>query len=191
VSVPVLTRYVAFLRAINVGGHVVKMTELRKLFESIGFDGVETFIASGNVIFESAAKPDRVLEQKIEAELKKRLGYAVDTYVRSLPELQAIAEYHPFSSTEFDIDHAALYVGFLAEAPSREAARRLTALRTPDEGFHVHGREFYWICGTSFSNSAFTGKTLDNTLGVSTTLRNINTVRRLVAKYGQGAKMRG
>lgn len=185
-----MTRYVAFLRAINVGGHVVKMAELRKLFESMGLDSVETFIASGNVVFESAAKPDRVFEQKIEAHLKKHLGYAVDTFVRSIAELAAIAAYRPFSAAEFDVDASSLYVGFLARPPVSENAKKLMALRTKTEGFHVHGREFYWISTVGWSQSAFAGKTLDNALGATATLRNINTVRRLVAKYGQGAKMR-
>ena len=183
-------RYVAFLRAINVGGHVVKMAELRKLFESMGLDGVETFIASGNVVFESAAKPDRVFEQKIEAHLKKHLGYAVDTFVRSLAELQVIAEYKPFAATEFDLDRSSLYVGFLAKPPAPEDARKLMALRTKDEGFHVHGREFYWISAVGLGQSSFTGATLDKTIRTPATLRNINTVRRLVAKYGHGDKMR-
>ena len=53
-----MTRYIAFLRAINVGGHTVKMAELKRLFEALGFTNVETFIASGNVIFDSSAKKD-------------------------------------------------------------------------------------------------------------------------------------
>lgn len=185
-----LQRYVAFLRAINVGGHVVKMAELRHLFESMRLDAVETFIASGNVVFESAAKPDRVFEQKIEAHLKKHLGYTVDTFVRSLAELRAIAEYQPFSAADFDLDRSTLYVGFLTKSPTPEDARKLTALRTKDEGFHVHGREFYWISAVGFSQSSFTGATLEKAIRAPATLRNINTVRRLVAKYGHGDKMR-
>lgn len=179
-----MARYVAFLRAINVGGHVVKMTELRKLFESLGLAGIETFIASGNVVFESAAKPDRVFEQKIEAHLKKHLGYGVDTFVRSLPELKAIADYRPFSAADFDLDRSTLYVGFLATRPSPSAARTVNSLRTSNEAFHVHGREFYWISTVGIGQSAFTGATLEKTLATPATLRNINTVRRLVAKYG-------
>lgn len=186
-SVPVL--YVAFLRAINVGGHVVKMAELRRLFESVGLDEVETFIASGNVVFESTAKTDRAFEQKIEAHLKKGLGYHVDTFVRSLAELRAIAEYQPFKASEFDLDRSSLYVGFLATRPSPEAARKLNALRTDTEAFHAHGREFYWISGVGFSQSAFTGATLEKILRTPATLRNINTIRRMVAKYGPGDKM--
>ena len=58
------TRYVAFLRAINVGGHVVKMDRLRNLFEALGFSGVRTFIASGNVLFDSAARNTGALESR-------------------------------------------------------------------------------------------------------------------------------
>jgi uncharacterized protein (DUF1697 family) len=183
-------RYVAFLRAINVGGHVVKMAELRKLFESMGLGGVETFIASGNVVFESAAKPDRVFEQKIEAHLKKHLGYPVDTFVRSIAELGAIAAHRPFSAAEFDVEGSSLYVGFLEKPLDADTAKKLTALRTKNEGFHVHGREFYWISAVGLGQSAFTGATLAKTIRTPATLRNINTIRRLVAKYGQGGKMR-
>jgi uncharacterized protein (DUF1697 family) len=186
-----MPRYVAFLRAINVGGHVVKMAELRKLFESIGLERVETFIASGNVVFESAAKADRLLEQKIEAQLKKRLGYPVETFVRSLPEMRAIAEYRPFKASEFDIDRCSLYVGFLSAPPAAEEARKLTALRNKNEGFHVHGREFYWISAIGIGQSVFSGATLDRILRAPATVRNINTIRRLVAKYGQEDTMRG
>jgi uncharacterized protein (DUF1697 family) len=183
-------RYVAFLRAINVGGHVVKMAQLRKLFESIGLEGVETFIASGNVVFESVAKPDRIFEQNIEAHLKTHLGYGVETFVRSLRELEVIAEYKPFSAAEFNVDRSSLFVGFLATPPPPENARKLMALRTKDEGFHVKGREFYWISAVGIGRSSFTGATLDKALGTPATVRNMNTVRRLVAKYGHGDKMR-
>src|SRR5436190_9581196 len=178
-----MQRYVAFLRAINVGGHVVKMAQLRKLFESIGLDGVETFIASGNVVFESAATPDRVFEEKIEAHLEKHLGYAVGTFVRSIPELSAIAQYDPFKGSDFDRDRSSLYVGFLAERPSRSAAAKLNSLRTSNEALHVHGRESYWISMVGLGRSEFTGAILEKTLGVPATVRNINTVRRLIAKY--------
>ena len=64
-----MTRYFAFLRAINVGGHLVTMDRLRGVFESLGFSKVETFIASGNVIFESTSKSANSLQAKIEKKL--------------------------------------------------------------------------------------------------------------------------
>src|SRR5215831_8752107 len=88
-----MPKYVAFLRAINVGGRTVKMEELRRIFDAIGFSNVETFIASGNVIFDSKSKATRAIEQKIETALLKSLGYAVDTFVRAIPELTRIANH--------------------------------------------------------------------------------------------------
>jgi uncharacterized protein (DUF1697 family) len=79
-----MPKFVAFLRAINVGGHLVKMDELRGLFEALGFTNVETFIASGNVIFDSKATNVKSLERKIEKHLEASLGYAVTTFIRSV-----------------------------------------------------------------------------------------------------------
>ncbi len=70
-----MPKYVAFLRAINVGGHTVKMDYLRGLFEAIGSRNVETFIASGNVIFDSKSKNAPALERRIEKHLEETLGY--------------------------------------------------------------------------------------------------------------------
>ncbi len=91
-----MPRFVAFLRAVNVGGRVVKMGELRTLFESLGLRSVETFIASGNVIFESNGRSVPSLERRIEDHLRKALGYEVKTFVRTDAEVAAIAKYKPF-----------------------------------------------------------------------------------------------
>ena len=91
-----MIRYIALLRAINVGGHKVKMDRLRKLFESLGLSNVETFIASGNVNFDSPAEDARTLEKQIEDYLRKSLGFEVATFVRLVSELEAIAGYRPF-----------------------------------------------------------------------------------------------
>ena len=112
-----MPKYVAFLRAINVGGHQVKMDHLRSLFEELGFTNVETFIASGNVIFD--ARSSKSLETKIEKHLLKSLGYEVKTFVRSVPELAAIAKYQPFSADEIEVETHTLYVAFLAEPPPK------------------------------------------------------------------------
>ena len=93
-----MAKYVAFLKAINVGGHVVKMSTLRDVFADLKFSSVETFIASGNIIFETASTPDRRLEQKIEKHLESALGYEVETFVRSIEEIHAIGKYQAFSS---------------------------------------------------------------------------------------------
>ena len=178
-----MPKYVAFLRAINVGGHTVKMDYLRSLFAALGFTNVETFIASGNVIFDSPSKSTKALEKKIEASLQQTLGYAVATFIRSTSELLAIANYKPFSDAELSAAGNSLYVGFMAASPSDEAKQKLLALGLKLNDFHLHGREVYWLLRTKFSDSEFSGARLEKTLGMSATLRNSTTVKKLAAKY--------
>jgi uncharacterized protein (DUF1697 family) len=178
-----MPKYVAFLRAINVGGHTVKMDHLRELFASLGFSNVETFIASGNVIFDSAAKNTATLEKKIEAHLLKTLGYEVATFIRTPSELAAVAQYKPFSDAELNADGNTLYIGFLPRSPTDLAVEKLLASQTDGDDFHLHGREVYWLLRTKFSESKFTGARLEKTLGLPATLRNSTTVKKIAAKY--------
>lgn len=178
-------RYVALLRAINVGGHTVTMAQLRALFEELGFANVSTYIASGNVIFESAEAADEALEAQIERHLQQALGYEVTTFVRSVAELAAIAAYAPFPPTDQPVH--GLYVSFLKAPLSAVAAERLLALNSDTDEFHVHGREYYWLCRTRLSDSPlFSSTLLPKTVGVPATQRNITTVKKLAAKYGDG-----
>src|SRR5262249_14987025 len=106
-------RYVALLRAINVGKRIVKMDRLRAEFEAIGFKNVETLIASGNVLFDSPSKSSAALEKRIEAHLFEALGYEVDTYVRTPTELADVCALRPFADSAEHAASNALYVGFV------------------------------------------------------------------------------
>src|SRR5688500_13899650 len=110
-------KYVAFLRAINVGGHTVKMDQLRSLFESMGFANVETFIASGNVVFDSKTRSTSALEKKIEKQLQAALGYEVKTFLRTLNEIAGVSRDESFKTGELDAPGNILYVGFMAATP--------------------------------------------------------------------------
>src|SRR5438046_2816154 len=140
-----MDRYIAFLRAINVGGHTVKMDHLRTLIEALGFSKVETFIVSGNVIFESPATNAQTLEKQIEGHLRHALGYAVATFIRSPSDLAAIVNYQPFPALERDAADHTLMIAFVQSQPSDEARNKLMAFRTEVDDFHVHGREIYWL----------------------------------------------
>lgn len=180
-----MVRFVAFLRAINVGGRVVKMERLREAFESLGCEKVETFIASGNVIFESRVKDAEVLHKKIEKHLQAVLGYEVGTFLRSDAELARIATYKPFAAS--DLEGNTLYIAFLAEQPGRAAEAKLMELRNDADDFHVNGREVYWLLRRrTMSESLFSGARLEKTMGLPATMRNANTVVRLAAKYPAG-----
>ena len=175
-----MTPYVAFLRAINVGGHVVKMDALRGLFESLGFSNVETFIASGNVLFETNLNSN--LEKKIESKLREALGYDVATFIRRGAELKAVASYKAFVQSQLEAA-AASNVAFLKEPLDDKSMQKVMALKTDIDDFHVHGRELYWLCKKKQSESTFSNAVLEKTLGRPSTIRGVNTIQKIVAKY--------
>ena len=178
-----MPKFIAFLRAINVGGHIVKMDQLRELFAAMGFANVETFIASGNVIFESKSKDTNALQLQIENHLLKAVGYEVATYVRTVDELARVAKYQPFSESELNAEGNTLYVGFIADSPAKAVSQKVESLATDVDDLKVTGREVYWLLHTNFSDSKLSGPILERTLGTKVTFRNINTVRRIVKKY--------
>ncbi len=177
-----MTRYFAFLRAINVGGHTVKMDELRRLFETFGFDTVETFLASGNVIFESDSQEAAALEKRIESGLREALDYEVTTFVRTPAEVAKVAAYQPFPPSAMEMA-AAFNVAFLSQTLEGTAVQKLMALKTDIDDFHVHGREVYWLCRKKQSDSTFSNAVLEKTLRLRSTLRGRNTLYKLAAKY--------
>jgi uncharacterized protein (DUF1697 family) len=168
-------RRIAFLRAINVGGHVVKMDHLRTLFTSFGFDNVETFIASGNVIFDTRMTSTAKAEDQIEAGLVTELGYEVVTFVRTPKELAEIVAHRPFA-----LDASVL--GFLKQPPTAAAVKEALTWEIGDEEVAVRGKELYWRHGGRMSESALSGIKTERTLGPMT-MRNLSTVAKISAKY--------
>jgi uncharacterized protein (DUF1697 family) len=177
-----MPRLIAFLRAINVGGHTVTMATLRKEFEALGLKDVETFIASGNVIFTSHAAGS-ALERKIEARLRASLGYEVATFVRTDAEVAAVAQYQPFKAAHMK-EARAFCVGFLEKPLDAAGTRALMTFRTEIDDFHTNGREVYWLCRKGQSESTFTNANMERKLKVRATFRGMNTVVRLAAKHG-------
>ena len=177
-----MTRYVAFLRAINVGGRTVRMDALRQLFERWGGSNVETFIASGNVVFDTSRRSADMAERSIEDHVRKALGYPVLTFLRSIPEVAAVAAHTPFAQDELDAG-GTLFVGFMKTAPGPSVACAVAALRDDVNDFAVRGRELYWLRRSQLMQSISSGPPIEKLVGSPITMRNVNTVRRLAAKY--------
>lgn len=178
-----MAKHIAFLKAINVGGHTVKMDHLKKLFEKMGFEKVETFIASGNVVFETKTKSVDSIKKKIETELEKSLGYKVATFIRTTKELKEIAEHKTFSKIDLANKQNYLYIGFLNNQPDKESQKKVFALSDEANEFHFNKTELYWLCRKKFSDSGITGKTLEKALGMETTIRNSTTIRKMVERF--------
>lgn len=176
-ALPTAQRYVAFLRAINVGGRFVKMDVLRAQFTALRFADVETFIASGNVLFSAPASVDRAaLEDSIERRLAKTLGYDVATFVRTPAELAALVRDEPYPDRDAG---ATLWTGFLKSAVSGDVRDRLRALCSDVEDVDVRGSEVYWLRRTLEMAALRTGAKIDRALASPVTFRNVTTVRKL------------
>lgn len=170
---------IAFLRAINVGGHTVTMSRLRALTAELGFTGVESFIASGNLRFE-ARGGSRAVTTRLAAHLEASLGYPVPVFLRSPPQVRRLLDQLPRAATEAGVS---AYLGFLQAAPDRAAAARLAALESRVDRFIPVGTELLWLCRKTISKSLVTGRQLEVALGQPTTFRSLSSLRRLAAAW--------
>jgi uncharacterized protein (DUF1697 family) len=175
-------RYIALLRAINVGGRTVRMERLRALFEELKLRNVETFIASGNVVFETTAAAASV-ESRIEKHLEKSLGFAVPTLVRSASDLAAVAAFAPFAHHPPLDEQGAIYVGFLKSKPAADGLARLEVIGGATSVFALHGRELYWRAGDRRAVLEIPIAKFERALGCDATFRNATTVRNIADRY--------
>jgi len=175
-------RYVALLRAVNVGGRTVKMDRLRTLFEELKLRNVETYIASGNVIFESTAAAN-ALESRIEKHLSKSLGFDVPTLVRSTEDFAAVAGHDPFAERPPIGKLGALYVGFLKTAAASDGMKKIEALANVSNTFRLHGRELYWRAEDRRAVLEIPIATFERAFGCEATFRNVTTVRKIADRY--------
>jgi uncharacterized protein (DUF1697 family) len=172
----------AFLRAINVGGHTVTMAQLKALFEGLGLEHVETFIASGNVIFEGAAEKETALQRRIESHFRESLGYEVVTFLRTSRELATLVKSCPFDAAEVAAAEA-VNVALLHAPLTEEAESHLQTLETEVDAFRTTGREVWWLCRVRQSDSSFSNAVFERTVKVKATFRGFNTLQRLAAKF--------
>lgn len=177
-----MQRYVAFLRGINLGNRRLPMSRLKEAFEVLDFDRVETFIASGNVLFSSSERDARRLERRIAGHLETSLGYDVDTFVRTDREVADVGRVNRFE--EDGREGVSVYVSFLHEELPRDVARKLMAVRTDVDEFRVVGREYYWLCRVRSTESTVWSLPEIRALGLPTsTMRNLTSIRKLISKH--------
>jgi len=179
-----MPHYIAFLRGINLGRRRPEMAELRRLFTQLKFTDVATYIASGNVIFASKTADSRKLEKQIQDHLQQALGYKVDTFIRTRAEVAAVASFQPFPRADLENPAHTVYAGFFQEPLSSAHHRGLLACRTEADEFCVMGREYYWLCRIRSNESkVWTSPQLRALKLPSSSMRNLNTVRKLATLY--------
>lgn len=175
-------RSIAFLGGVNLGRRRVSNEELRKAFERIGLPGAATFRASGNVIFDGARASTGDLEELIESRLHAELGWPVTAWVRSAPEVTAIAGSEPFSAEQLAATAGRVQVCMLRAAPSRGAGKEAIALGGESDRLALGARELFWLPTSGISDSPLDTRALRELLGPMT-VRTLGTVREIAARH--------
>jgi len=171
--------YLALLRGINLGGHkIVKMDQLRKAFEELGFEGVKTYIQSGNVIFKAPLQTSGNLVKRIEEKLLRQFGFPVPVVVKTSDEIGEIIRNNPLVK-EKGIDPSKLHVTFLSCAPQKSALTTLEAFAADPDQFRCSVAAIYLHCPNGYHQTKLGNNVLGKMLRVGTTTRNWKTVNQV------------
>jgi uncharacterized protein (DUF1697 family) len=166
----------------NVGGHRLSNAELAGHFAEMGLGEVSTFRASGNVVFESAAKDTAELALGIEEGLGRALGYAVPVFLRAAGEIRRMAAHAPFDAGEVAAAAGKLQVGLLSAPPAAGLRESVLASAGEHERVALGETELYWLPSGGFLDSDLDLKALERMLGAMT-WRTKGTVELIARKY--------
>lgn len=177
-----LSQYAAFLRGMNLGKRRLTMDRLRQLMVELDYQQVETYIASGNVIFWVPKTAETKLAASIAQHLESSLGYPVDTFVRTAQQVQEIAQQEVFPQQNKPDWN--LHVSFFDKKLPPALAQNLEAIKTAEDEFRVVDRELYWLRKGRMSDSQVWDLPAMKALKLPThTMRNMNTIRKLTTKH--------
>jgi len=176
-----MATYIAMLRGINVSGHkTIKMEQLRASLAELGFSNIETYVQSGNVVFEAANDSADSLSTKIEQKILRDFCFSVPVFLTTSKKVAVIIKQNPFLKSP-NIDHSKLHVTFLSEDPPETALEQLQPLAVKPEQFRIMGREIYLYCPNGYGNTRLSNTAIEKKLSVVATTRNWNTVNTLLA----------
>jgi len=172
--------YIALLRGINVSGHkLIKMAELKTMFEKTGFKDVTTYIQSGNVVFAAKESVNTQLSEQIKKAILKTFGFDVDVQVLEADQLKKIKENHSFLKGNED-QIKSIYYTLLAEKPAKNLVGELNKIEQTTEFFKITDEAIYCFYPNGVGKSKHHGLFFEKKLKVSCTTRNYNTINKLV-----------
>jgi uncharacterized protein (DUF1697 family) len=171
-----MNSYISMLRGINVSGQKkIKMEELKKLYESLGFSDVQTYIQSGNVIFKSSEKDASKLAGRIKQKMKQIFGFDVSIIIRTKDELEELIKNNPFTKK----DASKLHVTFLSTLPISVPVDEINKVKSEAEEFFIADQAIYLFCPNGYGRSKLSNTFFEKKLLVSATTRNWGTVKSL------------
>jgi uncharacterized protein (DUF1697 family) len=177
-------RWVALLRAINVGGHsVVKMADVRKVFESLGLTDVATYIQTGNVIFSTHETDPRRLARQLEEKLTQAIGKVVQVFVLSPAELAEAAAHNPFEPERRDQEQRC-HLMFMSAVPAADRGEKLMAMQGEEYRFHLRDKVLYYAYDNRYALGNRRTIDFEKVLGVAGTARSWKVIAKLIELAG-------
>ena len=173
-------RCIALLRGINVSGHkIVKMTDLKRAFESLSFENVRTYGQTGNVIFDCKRAETAELVKRIEEKISETFGFSTNVIIRTQQELEKIIDNNPLTRRA-DVALDKLYITFLRDTPDETVASTLDMNSDDDEKFVVVGKEVYLYCPNGYARTKLSNTAFETKLKTVATTRNWKTISKLL-----------
>jgi len=175
-----MTRCIVLLRGINVGtGRKVPMADLKKLCESLGLRNVQTYIQSGNLVFELAQpEPISALETRMQNAFSEAFGFGIPVLIRTAEEwLESIAQ-NPFLKEE-NVDIDRLHLTCLKELPSPELLEKIKTFQYLPDRYEIVGRDVFIFCAAGYGTSKLVNSFFESKLKTPATTRNWKTVMKL------------
>lgn len=171
---------ICMLRGVNVGGHnMIKMDALRSLCESLELQNAQTYVQSGNVVFNTKEKDISRLSKRIAAEIEGQFNFRPEVMLRTTSDLREVISKNPFAKRP-DIEPGKLLVFFLASDPGPEARKKVLQIKTDPEELHINGSELYIYFPNGVGKTKLSFPLIDRILKTQGTGRNWNTVTKLL-----------
>jgi len=173
-----MTKYIALLRGINVGGkRKILMQDLKMLLAALSFENVQTYIQSGNIVFESSWTDEQLLAKKIQASIYEKYGFDVPVIIIKATVYHKLIEANPFVTAQ--VDTKKLYCVFLNEKPRQEAITSFKDLSFGSDNYFLADKIIYIQYASKISDSKLSNAIVEKKLAVIATARNWRTSLKL------------
>lgn len=174
-----MTTYISILRGINVSGHnIIKMDQLKKMMFRLGFENVQTYIQSGNIIYQTRKTVTTKLSEAIKNSIQKEFGFDVPVQTLTLDELDTIIQHNPYAKQ--DLDTTFFHITFLTAIPDVDKIALLKAVDSKHDSFEIWQQTMYLYCPNGYGNTKLTNTFIESKLKISATTRNWKTSNELL-----------
>ena len=180
-----MAAYITMLRGVNVTGHnTIKMEVLRGLCQGLGFRNVETYVQSGNIVFQALLENPEAISKRIGETVLRSFGFDTPVIVRTSKEMRNVIGNNPFLK-EKGIDSSKLHVTFLSETAQKGSEKKLETLATNPDRFYPASHEIYLYCPGGYGRTRLSNNAIEKALSIEATTRNwktTNTLFEMVSK---------